>query len=207
MATGRFIVLDGIDGSGTTTQSKLVAEWLRGKGLEVVETCEPTRGAVGRVIRQALSRALPGREGAEVEPELFALLFAADRLDHMNATVVPALERGQWVVSDRCYLSSFAYQSTGCDLDWVRTLNQHARRADLIILLDMDARAAYDRFATTRPNREVFETVERMTAIRANYLTIAEVLGREGDRIVRLDASPPAEKVAEEVSAAVSEFL
>jgi len=207
MRPGRYISLEGIDGAGTTTQSKLTAQWLRSKGRTVIETFEPTDRAVGKIIRQALAARMPGREGVEIEPQLFALLFAADRLDNTSATVAPALERGDWVVSDRCYLSSFAYQSLGCDLDWVRSLNRCCRRADLIILLDLDPRTAYERFATKRARHDVFERIDRLTAIRANYLKVAALLEREGERIVRIDASASVEAVAAAVQQAASELL
>jgi len=207
MAHGEFIVFEGIDGSGTTTQCKLTAEWLRGRAIPVVETFEPTDGIIGKVIRQALSCKMPGCEGEELAPELFALLFAADRMDHVNGKVVPALERGEWVLSDRCYLSSFAYQSVDCDLDWVRAVNKHVRRADLTLLLDLDAETAFNRFAGERANHEVFETVDKMAAVRESYLTIADILRSEGDRIVTIDASPPADEVAKQVQTAISELL
>ncbi len=207
MVEGKFVVFEGIDGSGTTTQSKRAADWLRARSVRVVETFEPTDGIIGRVIRQALSCEWPGCEGQELAPELFALLFATDRLDHVNGKIVPTLERGEWVVSDRCYLSSFAYQSVGCDLDWVRSLNRHVRRADLTVLLDVDAEAAYERFAGERRRREVFETVDKMAAIRENYLNIADVLRAEGDRIVTLDAAPSADDVALQVQNALAELL
>jgi dTMP kinase len=132
---------------------------------------------------------------------MFALLFAADRLDHTRARIIPTLEQGLWVVSDRCYLSSFAYQSVGCDLDWVRGLNRHCRRADLIILLDLDAEAAYRRVAarTLFENMEVFETADKLAVIRENYLCISERLKRESEHILIVDASPPADVVADTV--------
>ena len=207
MPYGKFIVFEGIDGAGTTTQSRFAAEWLRSEGVDVMETFEPTDRSVGRYIRQALSRQLPGREGDEIEPELFALLFAADRLDHTNGKIIPALERGRWVVADRYYLSSFAYQSIGCELDWVRALNRYIRRADLTLLLDLDAELAYERFSADRKDRDVFETVDKMTAIRASYLKVAEILEREGERIVRIDASRAVQAVAGEVRSAVAELL
>ena len=211
MAKGKFIVLEGIDGSGTTTQSKAAAEWLRRQGVDVVETHEPTKGCIGTIIRKALKRRMPECEGEELSPEFFALLFATDRMHHMKATVTPALESGQWVISDRCYLSSYAYQSIDYDLDRIRTLNQHAQRADLILLLDLDANMAYERIAPRglydASRLEVFETPDRMRKIRANYLRITELLVKEGERLLTLDASPPAEKVAEDVRAALSELV
>jgi dTMP kinase len=207
MADGKFIVFEGIDGSGTTTQAQRAAEWLRGQGLTVVETSEPTSGAVGKLIRQALSRKMPGREGEELSPEMFALLFATDRMDHANGKIVPALKRGDWVISDRCYLSSFAYQSVGCDLEWVRVINRYVHYADLTLLLDVDAQVAFDRFAGKRETQEVFESVERMTAIRERYLEIAENLRFEGDRIVNIDAAQSADAVAQEARQVISELL
>jgi len=204
---GKFIVFEGVDGSGTTTQIKRAAAWLRERGIDVVETAEPTGGAVGKTIRQALSRQMPGHEGCEIAPELFALLFAADRLDHMTATVEPALKAGRWVLSDRSYLSSFVYQSIDGDLDWVRSLNRHARRADLTLLLDLDAATAYERLAHTRDNHEVFETTERMTVIRDTYLKIAGLLQSEGERIDVIDAARPIEEVAGRVREALTEIV
>ncbi len=209
MAKARYIAFEGIDGAGTTTQAKLASTWLRSKGVDVLDTREPTNGAVGQVIREALSRQMPGRKGIELEPEMFALLFAADRLDHTRARIIPALEQGLWVVSDRCYLSSFAYQSVGCDLDWVRGLNRHCRRADLIILLDLDAEAAYRRVAarTLFENMEVFETADKLAVIRENYLSISERLKRESEHILIVDASPPADVVADTVRGILSDLL
>lgn len=204
---GLFISIEGIDGAGTTTQTKLAADWLAREGRAAVQTAEPTGGAVGKLIRQALSKKMPGREGVEIEPELFALLFAADRLDHMATTVEPALSAGKIVVSDRCYLSSFAYQSTGCELDWIRSINRAARRADLIILLDLEAEAAFTRIAGNRTNHEVFEKVERMKKIRQNYLDIAETLEREGEQIITLDGSKPVDAVAREIAAAIKKII
>ena len=209
MSEAKFIAFEGIDGSGTTTQAKFAARWLETKGVRTLETREPTNGAVGQVIREALSRRMPGRKGIELEPERFALLFAADRLDHTRARILPALDQGGWVVSDRCYLSSFAYQSVGCDLDWVRSLNRHCRRADLIILLDLDAEAAYRRVTarTLFESMEVFETVEKMAVIRDNYLDLARLLGSEGERIVTIDAAPPIDVVADKVREVLSGLL
>ena len=209
MADGKFIVFEGIDGSGTTTQTKATVDWLRGKNIDVVQTHEPTTGVIGKIIRKALSRRMPGCEGEELEADFFALLFATDRMHHMRSVVVPALDGGQWVVSDRCYLSSFAYQSVNGDLDWVRMLNRNVRRADITFLLDLEVDTAYQRLnKRTLYNRlEVFETPEMMSKVRPNYLKIAEVLAAEGDRIVTIDASRSRSDIAAEVQRCLSELL
>jgi len=209
MNNGKLIAFEGIDGAGTTTQARLAAEWLRGRGVDLVETCEPSGGPVGKLIRQALARKLPGRAGEHIEPELFALLFAADRLEHLNGTVAPALAEGKWVVSDRCYLSSFAYQSVGCDLDWVRDVNRYVRRADLILLLDLDPELACRRLAsrTLGDELDVFETSDQMAAVRSSYTRVADVLRSEGERIVTIDGAAPLEAVAAEVQSRLSDLL
>ena len=204
---GKFIVIEGIDGAGTTTQTRLAAEWLRSMKLDVVETREPTAGPVGKLIRAALSSRFPGREGHAVEPELFALLFAADRMDHMAAIVEPALDDGKIVLSDRCYLSSFAYQSVGCDLAWVREINRHCHRADLIILLDVGAKEAFARIDGKRAESEVFETVNMMSAVRRRYLEISATLEKEGDRIVIVDGAKPVDIVAARIQSVISELI
>ena len=211
MADGKFIVFEGIDGSGTTTQTRAAVRWLESQGIDVVQTHEPTDLEVGRLIRKALSRRMPGCEGERLGPAFFALLFATDRMHHMRAVVIPALESGQWVVSDRCYLSSFAYQSIDYDLETVRTLNRAVRHADLTFLLDVDPAVAYDRLAPRtlfgEPQLEVFETPEMLGRIRPNYVRIADILASEGDRIVRIDASKSAEAVAEAVRRSLADLL
>ncbi|MFW6158411.1 MAG: dTMP kinase [Planctomycetota bacterium] len=211
MGEGKFIVFEGIDGSGTTTQARAAAKWLRSKGVDVVETHEPTDLQIGRLIRLALSRRMPGCEGEKLDPHFFALLFATDRMHHMRTVVVPGVGAGQYVVSDRCYLSSFAYQSIDYDLDIVRAMNREVRRADLTFLLDLDAGDA-DRRLTPRTlfdgsPREVFETPEMLARVRQSYLRIADLLEAEGERIVRIDGGRSREAVAAEVRHTLAELL
>ena len=111
---GVFVVVEGIDGSGSTTHTKLLGKALRQRGLKVVETCEPSAGPIGALIRQVLQRRLFVADASgprEFAWSTMALLFAADRMDHLDSTVVPALREGAVVLSDRYDLSSLAYQS------------------------------------------------------------------------------------------------
>src|SRR5579864_7294663 len=110
---GLFIVLEGLDGAGTTTQLVRLAERLRRAGERVVATAEPTDGPIGALIRQALRRRLVHRDGRALTDESLALLFAADRVDHVAGEIEPALARGQHVLCDRYVLSSLAYQGSG----------------------------------------------------------------------------------------------
>jgi len=137
---GCFIVLEGIDGSGTTLQTRALADRLRERGREVLETREPTGGAIGALIRERLSV-----RAAALDPAALALLFAADRIDHVAREVAPAIAAGNVVISDRYLLSSLAYQSLDCDPSWIREINGRAVRPDLTLVLEVPVEVAFDR--------------------------------------------------------------
>jgi len=137
---GCFIVLEGIDGSGTTLQTRALADRLRERGREVLETREPTGGVIGALIRERLSV-----RAAALDPAALALLFAADRVDHIAREVAPALAAGTVVISDRYLLSSLAYQSLDCDPAWIREINARATRPDLTLVLEVPVEVAFDR--------------------------------------------------------------
>src|SRR5690606_1380005 len=143
------IVLEGIDGAGTTTQAERLAELLRGWGKSVVLTREPTSGPIGRLLRTTLGGGLTDAEGERVDLDwaAMALLFAADRLDHVRREIEPALLRGEVVISDRYDLSSLVYQSATCPegasaTPWLTQLNARARRPDLTLVLDIPPEVA-----------------------------------------------------------------
>lgn len=117
---GRFIVLEGLDGAGTTTQTERLASLLRSEGHDVVTTREPSDGPVGTMLRQALTGRLGLPQGrGPLAQETLALLFAADRTDHLHARILPALEQGKVVLCDRYVLSSLAYQGASLPMAWV----------------------------------------------------------------------------------------
>src|SRR5690348_3067705 len=126
---GKLIVLEGLDGAGTTTQAKRLVEHLTSHGTKAHVTREPSDGPVGVLIRQMLTggHAIPGQS---ISQSTFGLLFAADRLDHLQREVEPQLAAGAVVISDRWYHSSLAYQGTGADRDWIAALNGRARRPE-----------------------------------------------------------------------------
>ena len=188
---GRFIVIEGMDGAGTTTQVALLVERLGGHGDSVVATREPTEGPIGRVLRAAL-RAEPGSPDIRTLP----WLFAADRADHLQRTIEPYLERGSWVVSDRYYHSSLAYQSLTMPLDRVMALNADFRVPDLTVYLDVPVDVALDRIKD-RSEREIYEYREKLELVDARYRQVITVLGKRGDRIVVLDGTHPAREVSE----------
>ncbi len=190
MPTGLFLVLEGIDGSGTTTQARVLADWLRSLGREAVLTAEPTKRPVGALIRQVLQGALP-----EADETTMAFLFAADRADHMAAVVLPALDAGRIVVSDRHYLSSVAYQSLGVRMAWVESLNSRFRRPDLTVFLDIDPAVGLERKQRQGSVAERYEKVALLERVRANYLTAIAHARAAGERVESLDASLSIESV------------
>jgi dTMP kinase len=208
MARGRFIVLEGIDGSGTTSQSRRLVDELERLGTPACWTCEPTAGPVGKLIRLALQRKLTADNGVDPRAlswSALALLFAADRIDHVDSVVEPALRSGRTVISDRYVLSSLAYQSVTSPegegaVPWIRAINARAIRPDLTIVLDVSDDVAAERRALRGGPPELFE-------IRDVQRQLAEVYGQAGrlvpeDRIVHIPDGLP-DAVFERVLAAV----
>lgn len=183
---GRLIVIEGLDGAGTTTQAKRLVEHLNANGRKAHATREPSDGPVGRLIREMLTgdHAIAGQK---LSQGTFGLLFAADRLDHMQREVDPAIADGAIVISDRWYHSSLAYQGTGADRDWISMLNSRARKPELTIFLQVRPEVAAKRRAAARRKEELFEDLVMQQEVDAGYkATIAE-LQAQGERIEILD--------------------
>ncbi|WP_456421250.1 dTMP kinase [Thermococcus sp.] len=174
---GVFIVLEGIDGAGKSTQAKLLKLWFEEKGYEVVLTKEPTDTPFGKLIRRLVLTG--GREGiidgAKISHEAEALLFAADRAEHVDKLIKPALESGKVVISDRYFYSSLAYQwARGLDLEWLIDLNRFAIRPDVVLLLDLPVKESMKRIKTRSIKTEFDKIFELQKKVRENYLKLAE---------------------------------
>jgi dTMP kinase len=185
-----FIAIEGIDGAGTSTQCARVAEQLRQRGKNVHITREPSDNPIGKLIRGALSQSARRR----FDEHTMALLFAADRLDHLRHEVDPALAAGSHVLSDRYVMSSLAYQAEIMgepdDGGWIRQLNAHARHPDLTIFVDVDASVAFARRQARGGDAERYDDERLQERLVLRYRTLASVL----PRCVRIDgAAPPAE--------------
>lgn len=209
MIDGLFIVLEGIDGVGTTTHTRHLAEGLRARGLPVHTSREPSDGPIGVQIRQILTGRIvvPGMHGPRPPSwTTMALLFAADRMDHIESSIVPNLMDGVTVLSDRYYHSSVAYQSiTGggdpAAVEWVKELNRHARRPDLTIVLDVPDEVAAKRRSSRSTEREMYDDLQLQTQLAAFYRNIDAHF--PGEHIVHVSADGPVERVAEDVMAHV----
>lgn len=174
---GLFIVFEGIDGAGTTTQAQQTATWLRERGERVHVTGEPSTGPVGTLLRQVLggrlvAKDLDGRP-QPMNPATVALLFAADRLDHLQNEIQPHLDEGTHVLCDRYVLSSLAYQSVEVDLRFVRQVNEKAPSPDVTFLLETSAEVAMDRVAASRRSRDGFENLPFQRKVAARYAEVA----------------------------------
>ncbi|MBA3463116.1 MAG: dTMP kinase [Deltaproteobacteria bacterium] len=189
----RLIVLEGLDGAGTTTQAKRLVEHLKAKGGKAHLTREPSDGPIGQLIRQMLTghHAIPEQSIAQ---STFGLLFAADRLDHAQREVDVQLADGATVVSDRWYHSSLAYQGTGADRDWISMLNARARKPDLTIFLQVRPEIAAKRRADAGRVQELFEDMRMQEEVAAGYKATLSELMSQGERIETIDgeASPDA---------------
>ncbi|ASJ07650.1 dTMP kinase [Thermococcus pacificus] len=172
-----FVVIEGIDGAGKSTQAKLLAKWFEERGYEVVLTKEPTDTAFGKLIRKLVLTG--GKEGiidgARISHEAEALLFAADRAEHVAKLIKPSIEAGKIVISDRYFYSSLAYQwARGLDLEWLIDLNRFAVRPDLVILLDLPVKESMKRINGRSIKTEFDKIAELQKKVRENYLKLTE---------------------------------
>ena len=179
---GKFIVIEGIDGAGTTTQARLLHEWITSRGRGCLLTSEPTRGPVGLLLREILSGSIPAPDN-----DAIALLFAADRIDHLEREVLPALKAGSDVVSDRYYHSSFTYQSLQGDLEWIRELNSRARAPDVTYILNLPAELAARRRRDQRTSEEIYEKDETQQKLEEAYRRLPSWM--QDELIVTVDGS------------------
>ena len=178
---GAFICIEGLDGSGKTTQAKILVKNLRRKGFDAVYTTEPSVGKVGKLIR---SFVLDRKE--RVPAALEALLFAADRVDHMENVIKPLLKQGRVVVCDRYVYSTLAYQgAAGLDLKWIELVNRFALKPDLALLVDVPSDVVVQRL---KRKKTVMETKRNQEKVREVYLKLAtdrQLTLIDGDRHVR----------------------
>lgn len=192
---GLFICVEGLDGCGKTTQTKLLVRKLRKMGWGAVYTAEPSRGKIGKFIQKYC---LHGEK--RTFPIVEALLFAADRFEHVEREVIPALNEGKIVVSDRYVYSSLAYQgATGLDLKWIEMINEHAIRPDLAIFVDVEPEAVIKRL---KPKKSVMENLETQRKVREVYVKFVE----KGE-LVRIDGNKSTKEVADDILKVVLRFL
>lgn len=201
-----LIALEGIDGSGKSTQILRLREKLSESGFEVYSTFEPTSGDYGKEIRKIFS----GQK--KVSQYTIAALFLADRLEHIldpDDGMLAQISSQKLVITDRYYLSSYAYHGAHIDMDWVMDINSKPVQllpADLHIYLDIPPQKALERLSESRENLEIYETESNLKNVYNAYqVAIAKLATSEN--IVTIDATLPAEQVSELIWDAVQQLL
>ena len=187
--------MEGLDASGKTTQSKLLVKSLRKKGFDAIYTTEPSKGRIGQLIRRHVL--LEENRSSVI---LEALLFSADRIDHLEREVMPFLEDKKIVVSDRYLYSSLAYQgAAGLDLKWIKEINKWAVKPDLTIYLDLPPEVVLQRL---KRKKSVMETLSNQQQVRNIYLKLVKA-----HNLCMVDGNKPKGKVAKEILEVVTTFL
>ena len=194
---GRLIVFEGIDGTGKSTQIKLLAEYLQARGIEVVSSFEPTRGPWGMKVRQAAM----ANERLSMEEEIDCLL--QDRREHVKELIEPALARGAWVLLDRYYLSMMAYQgATGANIEQIREANEDfAPVPDMALWLDISLEESFARMDARGLARDAFENEDFQSKVMNIYSHM------EMPWLYRVDASDSISMVQERVRELVRHYL
>lgn len=200
MKRGLFIVLEGIDGAGTSTQAKLVTKQLRLDNHKVFQTFEPTDGRIGRMIREII------RGDGQSKPSWMAmtLLFSADRLVHLETEIEPNLIDDYHVICDRYHHSTLAYQSLSINfpesydwISWIKEVGYFSIVPDITFVLDIDPEVAAERMQGRRKPKDVYENLEFQKKLSNFYANIEDHFPDE--EIVHIDGSWPVESITAEI--------
>lgn len=197
---GRFVVVEGLDGAGHTTQAKLLGQFLEKMGKKVVLTHEPTMiSEAGRLIDQIL------HEKEKISAEELQKLFAQDRKEHLQRRVIPALRRGEFVISDRYFFSSFAYGvSEGLDLEWLIELNNEFLPPDLSFILKVSSATCLRRIHKRREAKTLFEKRDKLVKVWKTYAILPERF----DNVTIVNGERPIKQISQEIKAIVlSQFF
>ncbi len=190
-----FIAFEGLDGSGSSTQSRLLAEKLEKNGKPSLLTKEPTSDSpIGKLIREILQHKWSS------SPEGLQLLFSADRAEHLKNEIEPALQNGQIVITDRYLFSTLAYGGMNVDMEWLKALNKNFRLPDITFLFKLSPDECIERIAGRGSDFELFEKTDKLAKIWENYERIAE----ETPSMQLIDATKTIEDIAEEIWGVVS---
>jgi dTMP kinase len=195
-----FVVFEGCDGSGTSTQLELLGRRFGGDGLpKLVCGFEPTDGPVGRLLRGAL------RGNPRLHPQTMARLFAADRAEHLYGTggIAELAGGDSLVVSDRYTLSSRVYQGLECGDALPRALNAGFPAPELLLFFDIAPETALRRIENSRETKDIYERLDFQTRVRERYLGLLDACRGEGSAVALIDASADVAEVSEAVWRAV----
>ncbi len=206
--SGLFVAVEGLDGAGSTTQAARLATWLAGQGYTAVQAKEPTAGPAGMLLRMAL------RERMVLDGKSMAMLFLADRMDHLYREpdgILRLLQDPKMaVVADRYYLSSFAYQvlEPGIDLQWLRRIHAKCLPPVLTVFLNVPAQECIRRIGVNRGfHFELFEKDAQLERVQKNYFRAIRLLREEGENIQIVDGEGTPDEVEARIRAHVLPLL
>lgn len=186
----KFIVFEGPDGSGQTTQANLLNQHLTKQGVSILLTKEPTTTSkTADVIKKVLGKEI------KVPPEKLQQLFTDDRKEHLEKEIMPALKEGRTVICDRYFFSSFAFGSLQCDLNWLIKINKKFPEPDLTFIINVRAETCIERIKNRGSKFDFFEEKEKLTKIMKNYLNISKMFGN----IYVIDGEKTINKVHQQV--------
>jgi len=194
MKKNLFLAFEGIDGSGKSTQSKMLEEKLVSEGIRVYHTFEPTDSYIGSLIRKIF------RHEIEADHRTIAGLYVADRINHLTNKengILTKLEDGYTVITDRYYFSSYAYQGTHMNQDWViaaNSISADVLRPDLNIFIDITPEVAIERLHSNRDQIQLYETLENLKAVRDKYIEAFEK-EKAKEKIVIVDGNRPVDEI------------
>ncbi|MFC1741412.1 dTMP kinase [Nanoarchaeota archaeon] len=194
---GIFIVFEGLDGSGSSTQAGMLIRYLKKFGLKPHLTKEPTNNLIGGLIRGALTKEW------HASNMCFQLLFSADRAHHLDREIIPTLNKGTVVISDRYFYSTIAFGSLDCDKEWLKELNKNFLIPDIVYLIKVPPEVCIDRIGKNRYEFELFEEVEKLTKIWKTYEELAE----NNPHIHIIDGTKSKETVHEEIIDIMNKYL
>ena len=194
---GLFVVFEGLDGAGSTTQVKLLFGYLKERGYLVLETKEPTNNLIGGLIRGQLTHEW------KTGQECLQLLFAADRAHHLEKEVIPAIKKGYIVISDRYMFSSMAFGGIDLDMEWIKKINERFILPDITFLLRVSPPVCLERIGKNRFGFQLFEEKEKLEKTWMNYQKIK----KEFPNIFEIDGEQEIERVHGDIVNVMDEFL
>ena len=184
-----FIAFEGLDGSGLSTQSELLRDFLRKNNKDVLLTKEQTDGVIGGLIKSTLKRHF------STSPLSLQFLFTADRAHHLNSEIEPALDEGKIVISDRYIFSTIAFGGLNLDIDFLKTINSKFKAPDITFIIDTPPEVCFERLKRSRFHLELFEDMQKTQKIRENYLSLKDFF----PNVYVINGNRNQEEIAEEV--------
>jgi len=199
MKKGKFIVFEGLDGSGQTTQIGFLQRYLESKGYKVHMTAEPTNNIIGGLIRGLLTKQW------KLSNTGMQLLYSADRAHHLESEVIPALEAGNIVISSRYYFSTFAYGALKNDPEWLKKINEKFPAPDMTFFMKVAPKECIRRINQSRFRKEFFEEEQKLKKVMQTYLAISR--DKKIKNIFTIDGEQPKDRVAGDIRKIIDKIL